>query len=90
MINLKNETSSLIATMQDLKETISTTCEAFCAVIILDLSKRDTNRGGVHSFVIEGDDLESAISNFKESDQSNGLLESDFCSEVMTVLFVEC
>lgn len=90
MINLKNETSNLIATMQDFKETVNTTPEAFCAVIILDLSKRNINRGGVYSFVVEGDDLESSISNFKESDQSSGLYDSDFCSEIMTVLFVNC
>ncbi len=61
--------------------------ESYVALISLDFSKRKINRSkSVFMFVIEGDDLDSAIKNFRDTDESDGTNDDDFIiGEVMTV-----
>ncbi len=74
--------------LSDLRALSERTCASYWAVISLDLSQRESNRQDVLStHVIFGDNLESAIAQFKKTDDSSGLFDSDFSDAVMTIAF---
>lgn len=85
------EIEPFISSMQ---ENLSHTADRYHALICFDMSKRKINRSNQkHFFLISGDNLAHALEEFKSTDESSGLVESehsnDFGGEVMTVIF-EC
>ncbi|EGR5926940.1 hypothetical protein BS028_09010 [Vibrio parahaemolyticus] len=77
-----------------MQENLSHTADRYHALICFDMSKRKINRSNQkHLFLISGDNLAHALEEFKSTDESSGLVESehsnDFGGEVMTVIF-EC
>ncbi|ELA8197379.1 hypothetical protein RGL65_001361 [Vibrio parahaemolyticus] len=80
--------------LSSIQENLSHTADRYHALICFDMSKRKINRSNQkHLFVISGDNLAHALEEFKITDESSGLVESehsnDFGGEVMTVIF-EC
>ncbi|MFS1427531.1 hypothetical protein LMH73_010275 [Vibrio splendidus] len=72
--------------MEDLKDAMETGAPSYGAIITFDMSKRCANRDSItHTFVITGEDFDSAISEFKREDRSDGLFETDFDQPVLTV-----
>ncbi|MCX8796138.1 hypothetical protein [Vibrio parahaemolyticus] len=80
--------------LSSMQENLSHTAARYHALICFDMSKRKINRSNQkHLFLISGDNLAHALEEFKSTDESSGLVESehsnDFGGEVMTVIF-EC
>ncbi|EQM48250.1 hypothetical protein D051_1070 [Vibrio parahaemolyticus VPCR-2010] len=77
-----------------IQEQVIHTSSRYHALICFDMSKRKINRSNQkHFFLIFGENLAHALEEFKSTDESSGLVESehsnDFGGEVMTVVF-EC
>lgn len=60
---------------------------SYGAVIALDRSKRKFNRQSMFVVSVYGDDLEHAISEFMERDESSGLSIDDFDDSIATILY---
>jgi len=79
--------TELVGYIIDANEMGTKYCEKYAAVIALDLSKRKINRSGMHYASISGNDLQHAIEEYLEKDDSSGLLYTDFTPEMVTVLY---
>lgn len=70
----------------DLSAVMESEMPQYAAIITFDFSKRKINRSNnLHTHVIHGDDLESAIEEFKLKDDSCGTLDTDYESPVFRI-----
>ena len=79
--------STMNLALKDLERLTSENCCSYAAILSLDLSKRQTNRRDPIFITVYGDSLAHAIDEFKQSDSSNGLQDSDFDLGMVSVLF---
>ncbi|WP_063664386.1 hypothetical protein [Aliivibrio fischeri] len=87
---MKNTTllplSALKSDLEDLETTLANGCYGYGAIVSFNFANRQYNRQNkVMTFVIVGDDLDHALSEFKNEDRSSGMNEYDFMSDVMSI-----
>ncbi|NQZ49696.1 MAG: hypothetical protein HRT95_05755 [Moritella sp.] len=73
--------------IKDLEGFAEGECFGYAAVISLDLTKRKVNRTKPHVTLVYGQNLEDAIAEYKQRDESSGLFDDDFKPEMITILF---
>ncbi|WP_025562886.1 hypothetical protein [Psychromonas sp. SP041] len=90
MISTKEEIAALNASSADFFNLIGETSSAYVGLISIDFRKRAQNRlNATLFFVIDGDDLASALQSLLTRDESSGLCEDDLAidGKAMSVHF---
>lgn len=72
--------------LADLEQQLEQNVHPYGAIVSFDFSKRKANRDNrVMTFPITGDDFKHALEEFKNRDESSGLIESDFFAPVLNI-----
>lgn len=73
--------------IEDTKSLANRYSHIYGAVIMLDLRKRKINRSNPCFFSVSGDNLQHAIKEFMATDESTGLYNDDFSTDILTILY---